>query len=141
MSVGHSNVLALVDLVLCFPSSSAVCEQGFSRMKYTKTDWRNRLNSSSLSDQLTVMLHMPPVGEFNPTDSVLLWHKSGTEVEDCVHIKENVQQVTGLVMALIPVIQIVMSYSENMITDILFIYLKDQNIGSREPCWLQSKRP
>ena len=48
MSVGHSNVLAFVDLVLCFPSSS-VCEQGFSRMKYTKTDWRNQLNSSSLS--------------------------------------------------------------------------------------------
>ena len=23
------------------------------------------------------MLHMPPVGEFNPTDFVLLWHKSG----------------------------------------------------------------
>ena len=135
MSVGHSNVLAFVDLVLCFPSSS-VCEQGFSRMKYTKTDWRNQLNSSSLSDQLTVMLHMPAVGEFNPTNSVLLWHKSGPEVEDCVHIKENVQKVTGLVMSLIPVIQIVMSYSENMITDILFIYLKDQNIGSREPCWL-----
>ena len=80
MSVGHSNVLAFVDLVLCFPSSS-VCEQSFSRMKYTKTDWRNQLNSSSLSAQLTVMLHMPAVGEFNPTNSVLLWHKSGPEVE------------------------------------------------------------
>jgi hypothetical protein len=77
MSESHTNILALVDLVLCLPSSSAVCEQGFSRMKFTKTDWRNRLKSRNLTDQLVIMLHTSEVGDYNPEDAVIMWHLSG----------------------------------------------------------------
>lgn len=49
-SEAHSNILVLADLCLTLPASAAECEHGFSLMKVVKTDWRNRLKSSTLSD-------------------------------------------------------------------------------------------
>ncbi|KAJ8309954.1 hypothetical protein KUTeg_011819 [Tegillarca granosa] len=39
------NILALYDLVLALPASSAVCERGFSYMMQIKEDYRNRLKT------------------------------------------------------------------------------------------------
>ncbi|RXN11469.1 zinc finger protein 862-like [Labeo rohita] len=38
------DLLALFDLVLSLPPSTAECERGFSTMKQVKTDWRSNLN-------------------------------------------------------------------------------------------------
>ena len=84
----HRNILGLIDLVLCLPSSSAVCEQGFSRMKFTKTDWRNRLLSSSLTDQLVIMLHTSEIEDYAPTEAVLLWHTAGPRKRRCCTYKK-----------------------------------------------------
>ena len=35
---GHVNVLAIIDLILTLPASSAANERGFSQMKLTKTN-------------------------------------------------------------------------------------------------------
>lgn len=44
------DLLALVDLVLSFPASTAKCERGFNTMKQVKTDRRSNLKSDTLSD-------------------------------------------------------------------------------------------
>ena len=38
---GHTNILALVDIVLTLPASSADAERGFSKLKMTKSDLRS----------------------------------------------------------------------------------------------------
>ena len=39
----YYNILALVDLLLTLPAATAIYEQGFSQMKRTKTEYRNKL--------------------------------------------------------------------------------------------------
>jgi hypothetical protein len=56
---GHTNILALVDLLLTLPASSADAERGFSEMKMTKTDWRCSLRSFVLNDLLTIHFNTP----------------------------------------------------------------------------------
>ncbi|XP_046561682.1 uncharacterized protein LOC124270694 [Haliotis rubra] len=63
-----------MDLVLALPASSADAERGFSLMKSTKSDWRSRLSSSSLSSLMTVQLETPGIDDFNPEPSVMAWH-------------------------------------------------------------------
>ena len=58
------------------PASSAECERGFSGLKRTKTDWRNRLQSSSITDLLTIEMYTPEVGSYDPTTAVDLWLKN-----------------------------------------------------------------
>ena len=69
----HQNILALIDLCRVIPASSAECERGFSAMKRTKTDWRAKLTSKSLTDLLTVALYSPDIKEFDPTRAIDLW--------------------------------------------------------------------
>lgn len=69
------DLLALVDLVLSFPASTAECERGFSIMKQVKTDWRSSLKSDTLSDLLMVQLSSPDISEYDPTKAVNLWHQ------------------------------------------------------------------
>ena len=44
-----SNVLALVRIILVIPVQTATLERGFSLMKQTKSDWRNRLSPKTLT--------------------------------------------------------------------------------------------
>ena len=69
------NILALFDLVLSLPASSSLCERGFSQMKLTKTAYRNRMGSHTLSDLLTVKLHSDNIEEFDPAPAISLWYK------------------------------------------------------------------
>ncbi|XP_070560511.1 zinc finger protein 862-like isoform X2 [Ptychodera flava] len=71
------NILALVDLVLSLPASSAVCERGFSLMKQTKTEYRNRLHTKTLSNLLMVKLHTENEKEYDPTSAIHYWNTGG----------------------------------------------------------------
>ncbi|XP_070548832.1 zinc finger protein 862-like [Ptychodera flava] len=71
------NILALVDLVLSLPASSAVCERGFSLMKQTKTEYRNRLHTKTLSNLLMVKLHTKNEKEYDPTSAIHYWNTGG----------------------------------------------------------------
>ena len=65
------NVLQLVDLLLSLPASTADCEQEFSLTKVIKSDWRSRLRDTVVTDLMTVQLHSPEIGDFDPTSSIL----------------------------------------------------------------------
>ncbi|KAL5496177.1 hypothetical protein EMCRGX_G012415 [Ephydatia muelleri] len=67
------NVLQLVDLLLSLPASSADCERGFSLTKVIKSDWRSRLRDTMVTDLMTVQLHSPEIGDFDPASSILTW--------------------------------------------------------------------
>ena len=67
------NVLGLIDLILTIPASTAECERGFSGMKRVKSDWRARLNTSTLSDLLLVLLEGPSIDDFEPLRACQLW--------------------------------------------------------------------
>lgn len=73
----HPNILSLIDLILSLPASSAICEQGFSVMKHVKTDWRSRLTSPALTDQLRIILESPTIKDFEPDEAINLWYNAG----------------------------------------------------------------
>ena len=66
-------------IVLVLPSSSASCESGFSRMNRIKTDLRSRLTTGNLDSLMFVGLSDVSVKDFNPNESIRLWHLSGGE--------------------------------------------------------------
>ena len=92
----YANILALVNLVLSLPASSAEAERGFSAMKMTKTDWRSCLKDDALSDLLTVKLESAPIlpvksdqGEvlvpaFDADKAIMVWlNMKNRRVKDC----------------------------------------------------------
>ncbi|XP_061167632.1 uncharacterized protein LOC133176530 [Saccostrea echinata] len=68
------NILDLFDLVLSLPASSSECERGFSVMKMTKTDYRNRLSSHTLSQLMVIKLHSPEIESFDPGPAIHAWN-------------------------------------------------------------------
>lgn len=74
---GHDNILAVVDMVLTFPASTAECERGFNVMKMIKSDWRSALNNTSINDLMCVLLESSTITDFNPQRAIQLWLKSG----------------------------------------------------------------
>ncbi|MCP3890248.1 MAG: hAT transposon family protein [Desulfobulbaceae bacterium] len=69
--------MAVVDLMLCIPASSAENERGFSLMKLTKSDRRSRLTIKTLSELMAIQLLTPKVDEYNPEDAIQAWMGSG----------------------------------------------------------------
>ena len=67
----------LMPIVLVLPSLSASCERGFSRMNCIKTDLRSRLTTSNLDSLMLIGLSGVSVKDFNPNESIRLWHSSG----------------------------------------------------------------
>jgi hypothetical protein len=76
-----SNFLALADLVMTIPASSADAERGFNRLKITKTDWRSKLTDDHLSDQMMVMLESASILQFDPLPAIALWNSVTTRRE------------------------------------------------------------
>ena len=74
----HPNVLNVIDLALSLPASSAECERGFSAMKLIKTDRRNRLKGTTLTDVMRVKLLSPDISDFDPTTAIHLWNTTGS---------------------------------------------------------------
>lgn len=66
---GHpalANTLALLQIVLAIPVQTATLERGFSLMKQSKTDWRNRLSPNTLLELLMIKLNGPDIDHFDP---------------------------------------------------------------------------
>ena len=70
---GHVNVLAIIDLVLTLPSSSAANERGFSQMKLTKTNTQCRMNNTTLNHLMIIQMATPKVKEFDPDPAINRW--------------------------------------------------------------------
>ncbi|XP_051810175.1 uncharacterized protein LOC127535663 [Acanthochromis polyacanthus] len=62
-SSSFGTILAVMDLVLTIPGSSAEYERGFRQVKIIKTDVRSTLVEASLSDQLKIKLMAPSIEE------------------------------------------------------------------------------
>ena len=52
------------------PAETSECERGFSQMKITKTQYRNKLRSTSMSMLMTIQLHSPDINAFDPTEAI-----------------------------------------------------------------------
>ncbi|MCP3898261.1 MAG: hAT transposon family protein [Desulfobacteraceae bacterium] len=65
--------MAVVDLMLCIPASSAENERGLSLMKLTKSDRRSRVTIKTLSELMVIQLLTPKVDEYNPEDPIQAW--------------------------------------------------------------------
>ena len=72
-----ANVFDVIDLVLSLPAYSAECERGFSAMKLNKTDIRNRLTVTVLTDVMRIKLLSPSISEFEPTNAIHAWNATG----------------------------------------------------------------
>ena len=75
----YKNILALMDLLLTLPASSAEAERGFSQLKNVKTKLRTRLTAERVTDLLTVQLNAPSIKDFDPTEAIQLWNNPGRQ--------------------------------------------------------------
>jgi len=62
--------------LFCLPATSAEVERGFSQLKLVKTNCRSRMKSSTLSDQLMLILESPDIKDFDPEPAIHLWNHS-----------------------------------------------------------------
>lgn len=86
---GHRNFLALVDIILSLPTSSADAERGFSEMKMVKTDWRCRLRTEALNDLMHIKFNTQDVAQFNPLSSIHLWNSSAVRQRMPFYLDDN----------------------------------------------------
>lgn len=86
---GHRNFLALVDIILSLPTSSADAERGFSEMKMVKTDWRCRLRTEALNDLMHIKFNTQDVAQFNPLSSIHLWNSSAVRQRRPFYLDDN----------------------------------------------------
>jgi hypothetical protein len=75
------NRIFLLELLLSFPLSSAVCERGFSAMKWIKSDWRSSLKPDMLRMLMYIFIEGPTVTSFNGQSVFDLWWSTGTTKE------------------------------------------------------------
>lgn len=75
-SDNHQNILAVIDLVLALPASSAEVERGFSQLKILKSDIRSTLSEERLNDLLAVKLLSADIQNFDPLPAIELWNTS-----------------------------------------------------------------
>ena len=94
------NILPIFDLVLSLPAGSSVCERGFSAMKTIKSQYRNRLAASKVSDLMVVKMHSPDIQSFEPAKAIDRWNHSskrprrplaGMDPEDSIHLNHPVE--------------------------------------------------
>lgn len=71
------NVLALVQMMLVLPMHTAEIERNFSLASRIKSDWRNRLQPSTVSDLMMLKLSNLTVETFDPLQAICIWAKSG----------------------------------------------------------------
>lgn len=62
---GHANVLAIIDLILTLPASSAANDPGFSEMKLTKTNTQSQMNNTTLNHFMIIQTATAKVKEFD----------------------------------------------------------------------------
>ena len=69
------NVLMVVDLLLSLLSGSSECERGFS--KIIKSNYRNKMRSTTLTMLMTIQLHSEEINNFNPDVAIAHWNRHG----------------------------------------------------------------
>ena len=47
-------------------------------MRHIKTDWRNRLQSDTLSDLMRILLEGSDIESFDPTEAIHLWYQGAS---------------------------------------------------------------
>ncbi len=71
------DLFLLIELCLTCPYGNSVCESFISYLRVVKTDWRNRLNESNLTDLLRIKVTGPNLKEFNEEfcdAAIILWN-------------------------------------------------------------------
>ena len=71
------NILVLVEIVLCIPVSSAICERGLSTMARIKSDLRARLTPDMLNFLMAVSIQGPEPMDYNAARAMELWWHGG----------------------------------------------------------------
>ncbi|XP_060562819.1 zinc finger protein 862-like [Ruditapes philippinarum] len=71
------NILVLVEIILCVPTSSAICERGVSAMARIKSDWRASLNPDMLNYLMAISVSGPQVSDYNCTRALNMWYHGG----------------------------------------------------------------
>ena len=72
------DILSVTVLVLTLPAHSGDCGRGFSHSKLVESDWRSKLQDSTVTNSLTVVLQTPTELDFNPGDAVCHWNGKST---------------------------------------------------------------
>ena len=90
-----TNVLALLRIVLVIPVQTATLERGFSLMKRTKTDWRNRLSPKTLSQLMMIKLNGPDMDHFNPEAAIMKWWQAGPRSRRLIHYRHQSESETS----------------------------------------------
>ena len=80
MKEKFQNILTLVEIVFVIPTSSAICERGFSLMARIKSDWRSKMDSVMLDYLMSISLNGPPVKEYNCAKALYRWHTDGSRM-------------------------------------------------------------
>ena len=71
------NISALLRIILVIPVQTATLERGFSLMKRTKSDWRNKLSPKTLSELMMIKLNGPDMDTFGPEPDIMKWWQAG----------------------------------------------------------------
>ena len=58
-----AHMLDVTDLIMSLSAGSPECEQGFSQLKITKSQYRNKLKSTTLTMLMTIQLYSGNVAE------------------------------------------------------------------------------
>lgn len=74
------NLKHIFIIFLSLPSSSAVCEQGFSAMKRIKSDWRACLKPEMMDRLMAISTTGPKTEEYDPHRAVQLWLDGGRRI-------------------------------------------------------------
>ncbi|XP_063733444.1 zinc finger protein 862-like [Eleginops maclovinus] len=70
------NILHVIDLVLSLPAATSEYERGFSQMKITKSQYRNRLKATTMTMLMTIQLHSEPTKDFDPSSAIHQWNQN-----------------------------------------------------------------
>ncbi len=80
--IASPSIRALISTVLSLPVGSADAERGFSILKHTRYDRRNRLTPSHLDDILRVRINGPLIENFDADRYAKKWLQTHKRTED-----------------------------------------------------------
>ncbi|CAM1313939.1 Uncharacterised protein at_DN2261 [Pycnogonum litorale] len=66
---------------------------GFSLLKQIKSDWRNRLLDTTVSDLIRIKLDTPEIKDYKPSAAIHLWNTSSSHGRQLNHRQHSVQHI------------------------------------------------
>ena len=70
-----TNILALIELLFCFPMANGRVERIFSALKLIKSDRRSSLSEDHLDDLVRIAVDAPPLSQWDASGAIQLWWK------------------------------------------------------------------